>query len=258
MSAVAPGDAEVRNLQFAPGNSPSSPRILRSIYPSSIAVCVRLAGKDRRRSAIDVSVEGLFVESPDHLPPGELVQVLLVLPTDITIRALATVERVVTPDEASFCGGMPGMGLRFFMMDDRLKKRWREYLQELSQSSAPLPADPVALEHRPTERGESRREQPRKDARFRVRIADEQSLRTFHTSNVSEGGMFLATSDVKELGTTLNLVIRHPISRRQFPIRALVRWTCRSGPTERRGMGVQFLDEGPEKSEAFLRFLNEG
>lgn len=255
MSAVAPGDAEVRNLQFAPGNSPGEPK---TIYPSSISVCVRLAGRDRRRSAIDVSVEGMFVESPDHLAPGELVQVLIVLPAGVTMRALASVERVVTPDEAAFCGGMPGMGLRFFMMDDRLKERWREYLQSIAESSSPLPADPAALEHRPTQDDESRRTQIRKNGRFRVRIADEQSLRTFHTSNVSRGGMFLATTDVKELGTTLSLVIRHPVSRRQFPLAAQVRWTCESGPADERGMGVQFLSEDSERAEAFLRFINEG
>ena len=157
MNAVAPRDAEVRNLQFAPGNNP---RGLKTIYPSSISVCVRLAGRDRRRSAIDVSAEGVFVESPDHLPPGELVQVLIVLPAGFTMRALATVERVVTPDEAAFCGGMPGMGLRFFMMDARLKERWSGYLQSVAQGADPLPADPAAVEHRAARDDESRQRPP--------------------------------------------------------------------------------------------------
>ncbi|MCO4769173.1 MAG: hypothetical protein KDA24_04030 [Deltaproteobacteria bacterium] len=52
MSAVAPRDVDVRNIQMAPGNDPNSQR---APYPSMLRVCVRHAGKDRRRSAIDVS-----------------------------------------------------------------------------------------------------------------------------------------------------------------------------------------------------------
>jgi|GEM_PF-1791381 len=255
MSAVAPRDVEVRNLQFAPANSESG---VRASYPSSLSVCVRLAGKDRRRSAIDVSEEGLFVESPDHLAPGELVQLLVILPDDDrTLRALATVERVVTPDEASFCGGMPGMGLRFFMMDSRLLQRWRAYLEGVARVTLPRTPNPEAVEHRLPEE-EARRAQPRKQGRFRVRIADEASLRSFYTDNVSRGGMFLATDDVRALGTRLSLIVRHPVSGRQFPLAAEVRWTRKASDEGPAGMGVQLLGSDTGREEDFLRFINEG
>jgi uncharacterized protein (TIGR02266 family) len=255
MTAVAPRDVDVRNLQFAPGNAALHHR---TTYPASISVCVRFGGRDRRRSAIDVSVEGMFVESPDHLGPGELVQVLVAMPQDRTLRALATVERVVTPDEAAFCGGMPGMGLRFFLMDARLQARWAAYLVEVAKGALPKKPDPKAIEHRQEELDPSRRAQPRKDAAFRVRIADEASLRTFHTRNVSRGGMFLATTDVKELGTRLDLVVRHPVSGRQFPLAAEVRWTRAHGPVDEQGMGVRLLGDDAAREDAFLRFINEG
>ena len=44
---------------------------------------------------------------------------------------LVIVEWVVIFDEAVFCGGMFGMGLRFFLMDRRLWVWWEMYFFDL-------------------------------------------------------------------------------------------------------------------------------
>ena len=226
MSAVAPNDADVRNIQLAPGNDASTQR---APYPSSLRVCVRHAGRDRRRSAVDVSEDGMFVESPDHVPPGEAVQIVIAMPEERNIRVLATVDRVVTPEEAAFCGGMPGMGLRFLMMSRRLSECWNTYLEQLAATTNPKRPDPAALEHRAEPEG-SRRVAPRNPGRFQVQILDENAQRTFFTRDVSPGGMFLATWDARDVGEKLRLVVSHPVSGREFPLAAEVRWIRTSGP----------------------------
>ena len=246
----------VQNLQRAPGNDGAA---FCTPYPSSLPVCVRFGGRDRRRSAVDVSDEGMFVESPDHLPPGELVQVLIAIPGDSPLRALATVERVVSPDEAAFCGGMPGMGLRFFMMDARLSRRWAEYLEVLRAKTQPLPADPEASEHRrdaPVKL--TRRDQTRKDGRFRVRAADAAGLQAIYTTNISRGGMFLATDELQPIGTRLRLAVEHPVTGREFPLEVEVRWVQAAGSAGEQGIGVQLVSRDLKLEEAFLRFVNAG
>ena len=247
---------DVQNLQFAPGNDVET---ICSPLPSTLSVCLRFNGRDHRRSAIDISVEGMFVESPDHLPPGELVQVLIALPEGNPLRALTTVERVVTPEEAAFCGGMPGMGLRFFMMDTRLRKRWEDYLDGVREEAVPKEPDPEAREHRvETPLELTRRVAPRKEGKFRVRLATKEKLAEFYTRDVSKGGMFLATTKVRPIGSRLRLAIKHPVSGREFPMEAEVRWVKEDGPEEERGMGVQLVGKNLKREEAFLRFINAG
>lgn len=247
---------DVQNLQFAPGNDVES---VCAPLPSTLSVCLRYGGRDHRRSAIDISVEGMFVESPDSLPPGELVQVLIALPEGNPLRALTTVERVVTPEEAVFCGGMPGMGLRFFMMDTRLRKRWEDYLDGVRTGATPKDPDPKATEHRvdpPVKL--TRREQPRKEGKFRVRLASREKLAEFYTRDVSRGGMFLATTKVRPIGSRLRLAIKHPVSGREFPMEAEVRWIKEEGPQSEWGMGVKLVGKNLKREEAFLRFINVG
>jgi len=255
-AAARTSEHDVQNLQFAPGNDVET---ICSPFPACLPVCLRYDGRDHRRSAIDISAEGMFVESPDHLPPGELVQVLIALPEGNPLRALTTVERVVSPDEAAFCGGMPGMGLRFFMMDTRLRKRWEDYLEGVKAGTKPVEPDPEALEHRVDDPVKlSRRIAPRKEGKFRVRLATREKLAEFYTRDVSKGGMFLATTKVRPIGSSLRLAIRHPVTGREFPMEAEVRWVKEDGPEDEWGMGVQLVGRNLKRKEAFLRFINAG
>jgi len=242
------------HLQVAPGNG----IVVCERYPVNLPVTVRWAGVDRRRSAVDVSEEGVFVESPDQAPAGELVQIVAVLPGGTVLRGLCTVERAVSPDEASFCGGMPGMGLRFFLMDGGLKKRWSEYLGHLQAGTLPQPVDEERSEHHkddPDAIQLTRRRQARKFGKFRVRMSSQGSLQDFYTQNVSRGGMFIAHPRPLDPGEVLSLYIVHPVTGREFALQAQVRWTRAKSAKSESGMGVQLLD-CPE--EEFVDFVNEG
>jgi hypothetical protein len=247
--------SEPHHLQIAPGNGV----VPCGRYPVNLAVTVRWGGRDRRRSAVDVSAEGMFVESPDQPPPGQLIQIVAVLPGGTVMRGLCAVERAVSPDEATFCGGMPGIGLRFLLMDGGLEKRWSAYLHQLYAGTLPEPEDELDRpEHRiddPSAIKLTRRRQPRKLVRFRVRMNSKGSLRDFYTQNVSRGGMFIAHSRPLEPGAVLSLYVVHPVTGCEFALQAQVRWNRKKSPFSDAGMGVQLLD-CPE--EEFVDFINEG
>lgn len=246
---------EVHNLQFAPGNDGV---VQLAPYPSSLPVCLRFGGRDRRRSAVDISAEGMFVESPDHVSEGELVQVLVALPGDKAIRVLTTVERVVTPDEAAFCGGMPGMGLRFFLMDERLKERWSAYLDRVRTSRQPNPPDPDAREHRVDSVRLSRRREERKEAAFEVRLVQPEGGPTILTRDVSRRGLFLETVEPRPVGERLRMLVRHPVSGRELPVEGVVRWVREPRGEDPAGMGIQLAERSDPRDELFLRFINCG
>lgn len=250
----APVD-EPHHLQIAPGNGVvPCPR-----YPVDLSLTLRWDEKDRRRTAVDVSAEGLFVESPDHVQAGELVQLVVRLPGGDVVRALCTVERVVMAEEAAFCGGMPGMGLRFFMMDSTLHQSWSVYLERLATGTLPEPDDLDRSEHikeAPLLKL-TRRNNKRKRARFRVRMRSQTSLEDFYTKNVSRGGMFIATNKPLAPGKLLSLFVVHPLTGREFALQAQVRWTRKAADGVDAGMGVQIVD-CDETDEAFVAFMNQG
>ncbi len=247
---------EPRHLQWAPGRKEPQPR-----FPINLQVALRWGGVDRRRTAVDISDEGMFVESPDHQPVGEMVQLNLRLGTGDGVRLLCSVERVVTPDEAAFCGGMPGMGLRFFLMDARLQQTWRDYLVQLESGKAPMAPDPERSEHlKDAPRKLTRREQPRREGRFRVRVKSKWRLREFWTGDVSSGGLFIGTDKPLDPGSRVDLFVVHPVTQREIALEAVVRWTrsrkqAVSGPP---GMGVQLVTDSDADHDAFLHFINEG
>ena len=77
---------------------------------------------------------------------------------------------------------------------------------------------------------------------------------TGFTKNISAGGLFMATHDVRELGTLFRLRFRIPEIGRDFDMEAEVRWVCPPNPhrpEQTPGMGVRFLDL-PEKDRRVL------
>jgi uncharacterized protein (TIGR02266 family) len=250
-------EVEPRHLQVAPGPAMEpAPR-----FGVHLPVTVCWGGLDRRRTAVDVSKEGLFVETPDYRAVGDMVQMIVRLPRGENLRVLCSVERVVAPEESAFCGGMPGMGLRFFLMDARMRKGWDGYLDDLARGTSPFAPDPELPEHMgevPLEL--TRRRAPRREGHFRVRVKGLLRDKEFLTEDISEGGLFIATEKPGNPGVRLNLFVVHPLTQREMALEAVVRWTrSKTGPDgDAPGMGVQIITESAEDKDAFLHFLNEG
>ncbi|MEE2829290.1 MAG: PilZ domain-containing protein [Myxococcota bacterium] len=243
--------AESTHLQVAPGNGVQPcPR-----YPVGLGLFLRWDGEERYRSAVDVSAEGLFVESPDQAPLGRMIHLRTRLPGGQSFEVLCRIERVVSTEEAAFCGGLPGMGLRFVLMGPALEARWEEYLDQLRKGTLPQPVDLERSEHlRPAPVELTRRVEPRRAGRIEVRLRDLPGRGSLHTINVSSEGMFIATPAPMEVGAQLNLQVVHPITGSVLCVEAEVRWVRTQGHEP--GMGVRIL-EGDDPG-CFPRFVNEG
>ena len=151
------------------------------------------------------------------------------------------------------------LGERRSMMDARLKRRWSNYLAGLRAHTPPSAVDPDAREHRrDTPVKLTRRDQTRRDGRFRVRAANADGLDATYTTNISRGGMFLTTAAPQPIGTRLRLAIEHPVTGREFPLEVEVRWVQERGGPEERGIGVQLVSRDLRREEEFLRFVNAG
>lgn len=249
--APASDEGEARHMQVAPGNGIEvCPR-----YPVGLRLFMKWGDEERYRSATDVSREGMFVESPDQADEGILVQVRTTLPGGYELSALCRVERIVSGEDAVFCGGLPGMGLRFLAKGEGLDEAWEAYLTHLKEGTLPEPVDLERSEHnRPAPVQLTRRTQPRRTGRLEVRLRDIPGQDVLHTINVSRGGMFIATPVPLELGERFSLQVVHPVtgSTRCFDVE--VRWVRTDGHEP--GMGVLIL-EGEDEG-CFVRFINEG
>jgi uncharacterized protein (TIGR02266 family) len=72
-----------------------------------------------------------------------------------------------------------------------------------------------------------------------------------YSTNLSAGGIFIATSDPHPVGTHLELVVRLPGKRPALLVHAEVRWTDGSG------MGVQFLFESDDERQSVQSAIDE-
>ena len=244
-------DGEARHMQVAPGNGVEvCPR-----YPVGLRLFMKWEGEERYRSATDVSREGMFVESPDQAADDGLVHVRTTLPGGYSLSALCRVDRVVTTEDAVFCGGLPGMGLRFLAMDDGLEDAWDEYLTHLEEGTLPEPVDIERSEHnRPAPVKLTRRTQPRRSGRLEVILRDVPGMDILHTINVSRGGMFIGTPDPLDPGERFSLQVVHPVTGTKRTFEVEVRWVRANGHEP--GMGVSILEE--ENEGSFVRFVNDG
>ena len=244
------------NIQVAPDDGSEH----CAHYEVELDVLVRHGGVERPRVAVNVSGEGVFAESIDHLPIGELVQVVAVVPAG-ELSVLATVERVVLSEEAAFVGGIPGLGLRFFLMDGGLRRRWAAYLLEAELSGKALPGDSEAAEHRKEvalRLSRRAKHEQRRSGRLALRIESQEKLVAVYTRNVSKTGMFIPTVEPLQPGTKLSLHVDHPVTGRELPLAAEVRWVCTEGPESEHGMGVMLLLAEDGDDDDFLRFMNQG
>lgn len=102
------------------------------------------------------------------------------------------------------------------------------------------------------------REQPRIDVQVEVTMESDHNFYTGLTSNISEGGLFVATHFLLPVGSRLQ--VRMTVPGRDQPIDALVevRW-LREGrfadlPP---GMGLRFVEMDPDCIHVISRFAQE-
>ena len=89
---------------------------------------------------------------------------------------------------------------------------------------------------------EDRRAQPRHPCQVEVSIRSEQISYPGTILDLSEGGAFIATTVLAEVGLSLGLRFRHPIDSQLVAVDAVVRRVVgpESAPQGSQGVGVQF------------------
>ena len=92
-----------------------------------------------------------------------------------------------------------------------------------------------------------------------VDLSSDSNVFTGFSTNLSEGGVFVATVNLLPVGTPVDLTLTLP-GKTRITVKGEVRWTREIDdrvPEVFPGVGVRFLDLAPEASEALHRFVAE-
>jgi len=185
----------------------------------------------------DISTGGVFLCTTSPEPIGTLLLIALRLPGDREVRLAG---RVVHHLKAL------GMGIQFLVYEGDGEKALQSYIESLAAGAPPpaLPITPPAPDQITT--GPlGRRVFQRVSLRTAVGFQSENNFYTGLADNVSEGGLFVATADVKPLGTPVALRFRLAVDAGPaIVVNGEVRWVreVRLGPDSPAGMGIRFLD----------------
>lgn len=90
------------------------------------------------------------------------------------------------------------------------------------------------------------------------RLPDADAVRGFIESELGRGGMFLATTLVKEVGEKIDVVLVHPDTDEEFHLDGTVVRRVSSGPHEQRGLGIFFRALTPDLYAKLLAFADSG
>jgi uncharacterized protein (TIGR02266 family) len=90
-----------------------------------------------------------------------------------------------------------------------------------------------------------------------VDLESESNIYTGFTNDVSEGGVFIATDDLLDLGTRISIEFSLPDDPRPVRVRGSVRWLRVENPNSDfpPGMGIQFLDLADDDRHRIARFV---
>jgi uncharacterized protein (TIGR02266 family) len=104
------------------------------------------------------------------------------------------------------------------------------------------------------------RTHPRYDVELEVGLAwSESNFYVGLTANISEGGLFISTHELRPVGSQIDVSLKLPDHLEPIRTTAVVRWqrvyskTSDADP----GIGVQFVSLAPEHLEAIRRFLSK-
>jgi len=88
-------------------------------------------------------------------------------------------------------------------------------------------------------------------------MESEHNFYTGFTENISTGGLFVATRDIKSVGTVVRVKFVLPGLPGAVEADAVVRWVREVGDPDHHGMGVQFTHLSPPVRDAIDRFIKQ-
>lgn len=150
---------------------------------------------------------------------------------------------------------------------DAMRQSLVAHAAELARVAAQLDADEGALsrceeETRKRVEGEAppeppRRSSPRVRMQTAVAIHADSNIFTGFSTNISDGGIFVASVATLPIGTEVDLALTLPRGER-LTLRGVVRWTrpvSDETPEVCPGMGIQFIDLPQQSADAIQRLV---
>ena len=103
------------------------------------------------------------------------------------------------------------------------------------------------------------RQAERHDLEIAVDLESDSNFYTGLTQNISTGGLFIATHQIKRVGDHVRLKFTLPGSPRPLEVDTEVRWIRENSSLHRSdgasGMGVRFIDMSPQDAQAIQSFI---
>lgn len=113
----------------------------------------------------------------------------------------------------------------------------------------------------PEAQGRERRENHRFDFEVEVGFETDSNFYTGLTQDISSGGLFVATHNLKPVGTKFMIQFKLPGGTQTLEVEAEVRWLRETSSLHRsdgpHGMGVRFNNLSPEQKQAIESFLKK-
>lgn len=125
--------------------------------------------------------------------------------------------------------------------------------------SQPKPAPPPLPTAPPPLQAVNNRIHPRAQLKVQVDFESDHNFFTGFSSDISEGGLFVATVNIQPLGSPVEVAFALP-SGEQVMARGRVRWVREAdarGHSEQPGMGIQFEALSEDAREAVQQFISQ-
>ena len=121
---------------------------------------------------------------------------------------------------------------------------------------APAPSAPAAAPQLVNDEGRAERF----EASLEVEVSEtsQSNFYTGFTRNISEGGLFIATAKLQDIGSSITFRLKIPPNSEMVELTAIVRWVREHHPLNpdiESGMGVQFINLTEEIRVQIQRFI---
>jgi uncharacterized protein (TIGR02266 family) len=104
---------------------------------------------------------------------------------------------------------------------------------------------------------ESQRRHDRAELNVEVSLEGDHNFFVGFSENISEGGLFVATHSLREIGSIIRLTFRLPDRALPIEVEAVVRWLrlFNDGSDVPPGLGLQFVDLSDEDAHTIRAFV---
>lgn len=207
----------------------------------SLPVTLQLPDGELQYQINNASYRGVFIACPEPLPLRKLVRFRTQLSLDDEpLQMLGLVAHTINPTEARESGKTPGMGIQLYSVGKETRELWRNYLTEQYEK------DPEALE----------KVRALDAPHVNVHMRSTEQLQTFAERDLEHGSIFVRTSELSPIDSTVICDIVHPETKQPFGLEARV-IDVKETPRRERGMRLEFVELDEEQREQFSVFIGE-